>query len=151
MRSRTEARVATVLDAAGIPWAYEPRTYRIPYVKGSGYLPDFELWPGAPYRWFIEVKPTGIYDERHTDPTDLRTACRRLAIVHLSELTATLGLWVADAHAVDHGRLLVLDPGGDPLTDWREYAALPWLTTVADQVPRHMTPVRSWWRRLFGR
>jgi hypothetical protein len=50
-RSRTEARWAVFLDAAGIEWQYEPEGY---VVNGRGYLPDFWL---PQLKTFVEVKP----------------------------------------------------------------------------------------------
>jgi len=135
MKSKLEAKVAETLDGLGIPWVYEPpypgttkpRVYWIPGVRGSGYLPDFRLWPERRDPWFVEVKPTGIYDERHPDPDDLKTAVERLLIVRHAEPKATLILWVADPHDADMGRVLVNIPGAGP-HGWAERAAIPYLT-----------------------
>lgn len=51
MRSILESQWAHVLDAAGIPWTYEPKVFRLP--DGVGYLPDFYL--PAVDTW-VEVK-----------------------------------------------------------------------------------------------
>lgn len=51
MRSRLEARFASLLDWAGLPWAYEPRAYRS---SRGEYLPDFQVGE----RTFVEVKGT---------------------------------------------------------------------------------------------
>jgi nucleoside 2-deoxyribosyltransferase len=51
-RSRTEARWAVFLDAAGIAWQYEAEGYK---VNGQYYLPDFWL---PQEKAFLEVKPT---------------------------------------------------------------------------------------------
>jgi len=51
MRSRLEARAASMLDAAGIDWQYEPRAFRTS--DGGEYLPDFQIGPTT----FVEVKP----------------------------------------------------------------------------------------------
>lgn len=54
-RSRTEARFATFMTRAGIPWEYEPQAYKI---GNRGYLPDFRIRPhhGADQAW-MEIKP----------------------------------------------------------------------------------------------
>lgn len=54
-RSRTEARFATFLTHAGVPWEYEPEGYQL----GSGwYLPDFRIRPEwAPDQVWVEIKP----------------------------------------------------------------------------------------------
>lgn len=48
-RSRHEARVATFLTEAGIPWEYEPEGFELP---SGRYLPDFKTGIG-----WIECKP----------------------------------------------------------------------------------------------
>jgi hypothetical protein len=50
-RSRTEARWAVFLDAAGIEWKYELQGFN---VRGRNYLPDFWL---PRLELFVEVKP----------------------------------------------------------------------------------------------
>jgi hypothetical protein len=50
-RSRLEARWAVFLDAAGIPWRYEPEGYDL---EGAWYLPDFWL---PKHGIFLEIKP----------------------------------------------------------------------------------------------
>lgn len=148
MRSRLEAHVAAVLDQTGIPWTYEPKVYWVPGIKGSGYLPDFRLWPGRPNPWFVEVKPTGIYDDRHTDPTDLRNAIEKLLRVRYAEPQATLVLWVADPRdKVNAGRLLIHVPGA---AGWIERPAVTWLRTAKRTLGATYRR-RPWWRRLLGR
>jgi hypothetical protein len=51
-RSRTEARWAVFLDAAGIGWRYEFEGFN---VHGNYYLPDFFL---PELKTFLEVKPS---------------------------------------------------------------------------------------------
>jgi hypothetical protein len=51
-RSRTEARWAVALDAAGIEWQYEAEGF---VLGGVRYLPDFYL---PELKTFVEVKPT---------------------------------------------------------------------------------------------
>lgn len=55
-RSRIEARFATFMAEAGIPWEYEPQAYRVG--AGRMYLPDFRIRPhhGADQAW-MEIKP----------------------------------------------------------------------------------------------
>jgi hypothetical protein len=147
MRSKLESQVAAELDRLGIPWKYEPQIYWQHNVKGSGYLPDFRLWPDRRTDpWFLEIKPTGIYDERHTDATDLRNAIEKLLVIRHREPNATLVLWVADPRADDMGRLLVHVPRAD---GWVERPAIPTLRAAA-AVYRRQAP-RSWWRRLLRR
>ncbi len=55
MRSRLEARAAAGMDDIEVPWLYEPRAYA---GRGGQYLPDFEVHPGTPKRYFVEVRPT---------------------------------------------------------------------------------------------
>lgn len=52
-RSRTEARTAVFLDAAGITWRYEEQGYELP---SGRYLPDFELGVDGTDPVFLEVK-----------------------------------------------------------------------------------------------
>ena len=51
-RSRTEARYAVLVDAAGIVWQYEAEGFDL---NGARYLPDFFL---PELKTFVEVKPT---------------------------------------------------------------------------------------------
>jgi hypothetical protein len=51
-RSRTEARWAVALDAAGIAWQYEAEGF---VLNGTRYLPDFFL---PELKTYVEVKPT---------------------------------------------------------------------------------------------
>lgn len=54
-RSRTEARFATFLTHAGVPWEYEPEGYRL---GSGGYLPDFRIRPDwTPDQVWVEIKP----------------------------------------------------------------------------------------------
>lgn len=56
MRSHLEARWASVLDAAGIEWEYEPQVILLGSSRGTwlgGYLPDFWL---PRLRTWLEVK-----------------------------------------------------------------------------------------------
>ena len=55
MRSRTEARFAAQLDAARIPWDYEPFALAGPTGQ---WLPDFELHMDPRRRCLVDVKPT---------------------------------------------------------------------------------------------
>ena len=55
MRSRLEAKVAGALDAAGIPWEYEPHAL----ADGADqWLPDFRLGTADGSRAYVEVRPT---------------------------------------------------------------------------------------------
>jgi hypothetical protein len=59
-RSRAEARLAVFLDALKVPWLYEPEGYLLR--DGIAYLPDFLLYPGTDWAFWLEVKaqaPTG--------------------------------------------------------------------------------------------
>lgn len=56
-RSRLEARWATVLNALGIAWEYEPEGFALP---SGNYLPDFYL---SDARVYMEVKPVR-WDDR---------------------------------------------------------------------------------------
>lgn len=59
-RSRAEARFAVFLDALSIPWLYEPEGYMLR--DGIAYLPDFLVYPGTDWAFWLEVKtqsPTG--------------------------------------------------------------------------------------------
>ena len=51
MRSQLEAQWATVFDFLGVPWQYEPRTFRTPQ---GGYVPDFLVGRVRP--WWLEIK-----------------------------------------------------------------------------------------------
>jgi hypothetical protein len=54
-RSRTEARFATFLHHAGVPWEYEPEGYEL---HAGRYLPDFRIRPDwAPDQVWVEIKP----------------------------------------------------------------------------------------------
>lgn len=54
-RSRTEARFATFLHRAGVPWEYEPDGYKL---SSGWYLPDFRIRPDwAPDQVWVEIKP----------------------------------------------------------------------------------------------
>jgi hypothetical protein len=54
-RSRTEARFATFLQHAGVPWEYEPDGYKL---ESGWYLPDFRIRPDwAPDQAWVEIKP----------------------------------------------------------------------------------------------
>jgi hypothetical protein len=146
MKSKLESQVAIELDRLDIPWAYEPRIYWKPSVKRSGYLPDFRLWPKRrEHPWFVEVKPSGIYCERHTDTSDLLTALEKLMVIRHTEPDATLVLWLADPRADDMGTMLVRVPDSDR---WVERSPLPTLRAAAN-VYRSIR--RPWWRRLLGR
>ena len=52
-RSRTEARVAVLLDHLGIEWEYEQQGFQLP--SGARYLPDFRL---PDLKLFLEIKGT---------------------------------------------------------------------------------------------
>jgi hypothetical protein len=56
-RSRLEARWAVYFDAEGIEWEYEKEGYRLSYLKGALYLPDFWL---PQVSMFAEVKPSAV-------------------------------------------------------------------------------------------
>jgi hypothetical protein len=54
-RSRTEARFATFLQHAGVPWEYEPDGYKL---ESGWYLPDFRIRPTwCPDQAWVEIKP----------------------------------------------------------------------------------------------
>lgn len=54
-RSRTEARFATFLTHARVPWEYEPEGYKL---SSGWYLPDFRIRPDwAPDQVWVEIKP----------------------------------------------------------------------------------------------
>ena len=55
MRSTLETDFARHLDHLGVPWLYEPRVFG---VKGSGYLPDFQVTTDDGVPCYVEVKPT---------------------------------------------------------------------------------------------
>lgn len=61
-RSRTEARFATFLQHAGVPWEYEPEGYKL---SAGWYLPDFRIRPEwAPDQVWVEIKPpTDTFDD----------------------------------------------------------------------------------------
>ena len=145
MRSRTEAKVALALDTIGIPWVYEPEIFYRSGARRSGYLPDFQLWPKRPDPWYVEVKPSAIYDAQHTNTTDLETAIERLFIVRHRRPQSTLLLWWADTRNRDLGRLLILTPGAKE-DEWVERPAIPWLIAV-----KAAYQPWSWWRRLTRR
>ena len=95
-RSRTEARVAVMLDAAGLPWEYEPEGFE---TTCGRYLPDFRvtLWPGK--TWWLEVKPSNYV----ADDGDMgRWIC--LAMESGSTLVAVCGLGI---------HTIVVGVGGD--------------------------------------
>jgi hypothetical protein len=54
-RSRTEARFATFLQHARVPWEYEPEGYQL---TSGWYLCDFRIRPEwAPDQVWVEIKP----------------------------------------------------------------------------------------------
>lgn len=142
MRSRLEARCAQALDVIGIPWAYEPFVVYVPSVRGSGYLPDFQLWPSSVIPWFVEIKPTAIYGRTHADPGDLSTAVEKLGRVRHSRPHATLVLWLADPRDAQMGQVLVHVAGTD---EWMRRPALAFLCAAQRAQPgRTGWPARVW-------
>lgn len=85
MRSRLEARAASILDAFGMIWEYEVACF----ADGPRqYLPDF-LVAGAGTRaaWWVEVKPISA---------DLRAAMDRMEVILASNKHAHLALWLPE-------------------------------------------------------
>lgn len=151
MRSRLEARCARVLDTIGIPWRYEPFVVYVPGQRGSGYLPDFQLWPGAATPWFVEIKPTAIYGRTHADPSDLTMAVDKLGRVRHSRPDATLVLWLADPRHVDMGVVLIHVASTD---EWVRRPAIAFLVGAHRAQPGRpsvWTRVLSLRRRQNGR
>ena len=85
MRSRTEARVAEVLDAAGTPWAYEGDCYA---GRGGQYLPDFVVGEPGDTPLVIEVKPVYEWGAEALD---------KMTVVWETDPTAALVLVATDS------------------------------------------------------
>jgi predicted nuclease of restriction endonuclease-like RecB superfamily len=77
MRSTLETDFARHLDQMGAEWIYEPRIYG---VKGSGYLPDFQIIRHGP-ACYVEVKPT---------TAEVPLARERMEVIWKSEPEAVL-------------------------------------------------------------
>lgn len=115
-KSRLEADVASDLDAAGIDWLYEPRTY-VCRCHGRRYRPDFEIGGGI---W--EVKPTvamalEAIETNRMHPVIANDPEARMAIIWPSEWDGDRYLgwyaacwWHGDWHVSKDGRWYVVDP-----------------------------------------
>lgn len=143
MRSRTEAKSAALLDDLRIPWVYEPKIFSHNYHKGTGYLPDFQLWPKGRYRWYVEIKPMDIWTEGGSESRDLTAALDKMTVIWHSDPTATLALWLADPRSETFGYIVIKTA---PTAAWQAREALQWLRIMADTYRP-----RPWWRRLFRR
>jgi hypothetical protein len=133
MRSRLEARSAHALDELGIPWVYEPRTF-------GRYLPDFQLWPGAPRPWFLEIKPPSVLGD--VVGTDLRATLAKMNRIRVTHPDAGLMLWISKPRNRDLGAILVDLPG---VVGWTARPARAVLLTSL-RVERGSKRRRSWWR-----
>jgi len=105
MRSRLEATAARTLDGYEIPWKYEPRIFSRRFRKGTGYKPDFQLWPGSASPWYVEIKPTGLYDRQPA--ARLRAALDKMSVIRDSEPDAVFVLWLVDSPLAPGGALLI--------------------------------------------
>lgn len=159
MRSRTEAKAARLLDDWGIPWQYEPVTFRS---GRAGYIPDFLLWPGK-HEWWLEIKHPAIYDVKAAltsvdgdgtlkiRPGHLHVALKKMLIIRKvrSNRRADLALWICDPDSDKRGTLL-LSYGGS--SDWqlRRHAGA-WFAS-AGHVQRRLDEInKPWWRKIFRR
>lgn len=134
MRSKLEARSARALDQLRIPWAYEPRVF-------GRYLPDFQLWPGAPRPWFLEIKPPSVFS---VDGADLRKALGKMRRIRAHHPDAGLMLWISKPQNRDLGAILVDLPG---VIGWSARPARDVLVTAA-RAMRGDHPRRRMWSLL---
>lgn len=151
MRSKTEARAAAMLDGWGIPWAYEPDLFSIDFIPGTGYRPDFKLWPDGTPAWYLEIKPPVIFrgGGEPADEVDLRLALAKLALIRFTEPAAVLTLWMVRPERTDRGTVLVSVAGSPLAAVWTSRPAGSFLAEAASLRAEAGTPARrrSWWRR----
>lgn len=101
-----EARWAVWLDAAHLPWLYEPSGFE--FADGSSYIPDFFL-PGQ--RCYLEVKPSRI------DANSANKAIK-LAVETETNVFVSIGppSW---AHDLPEGQLIRFTPLAQTFTGYR--------------------------------
>lgn len=154
MRSKLETQAAACLDALRIPWVYEPKIFSEYRRAGTGYLPDFRLWPSdTGVTWYLEIKPNSIWDPT-TSPgsgTALVEALDKMTVIQhrANDPHAVILLWICDPRSPDLGYLLERPPFADR---WTAYAALSRLRALAvDKLVDRIPNVVPWWRQLLGR
>lgn len=90
MRSKLESKVAMFLDALGILWIYEPKTFRLSNhfsYKPDFYLPKLKIW--------IEVK--GLIEDHNRKISKIFVRDNKQALVLISSNSMLwYGLWKED-------------------------------------------------------
>jgi len=91
VKSTWEANYARILKASGIPYEYEPVTFRL---KSGSYTPDFLVYDPVKGEHFVEVK--GYMTEKSENKIRefrVRYPDRRLAVIGEAEYTALATHW----------------------------------------------------------